>query len=270
MIERCAYAPPIPPEFHERFWARVNIGQQDECWTWKGKLLSNGYAQFGWSKQRTSAHRASYRIATGAIPAGMEIDHACWNRSCVNPAHLRLATGSQNMQNWQAPNSKNKSGVRGVCWHKGKQAWMAYSKVNYKNHYLGYFDTREDAEAAVVAFRREYHPFSQRDQSSKAGGLEDALRKRSGKPEIYPDRKANKGSASGHRGVVWNKLKSKWTAQATIRGKRHFAGHFDSVEDAAVAVQELRNRLYTTNYFASPRAQVELQDAFDGQLGIKP
>jgi hypothetical protein len=34
------------------------------------------------------AHRVSYEHYVGPIPKGLEIDHLCRVRHCVNPAHL--------------------------------------------------------------------------------------------------------------------------------------------------------------------------------------
>ena len=42
------------------------------------------------------AHRVTYRHLAGPIPAGMQIDHLCRNRTCVNPAHLEPVTASEN------------------------------------------------------------------------------------------------------------------------------------------------------------------------------
>lgn len=80
---------------YAKFWARVAyIG---DCWVWTGVLDRYGYAAaitFGGRKQR--AHRFAYEAFTGSIPAGMQIDHLCRNRSCVNPSHLEAVTGIEN------------------------------------------------------------------------------------------------------------------------------------------------------------------------------
>lgn len=43
------------------------------------------------------AHRFSYEILVGPIPEGMELDHLCKNRRCVNPAHLEPVTHHENL-----------------------------------------------------------------------------------------------------------------------------------------------------------------------------
>ena len=72
------------------------------CWIWVGRRDADGY---GWLPGRYGArdlagplaHRYAYAAFTGkAVPEGMTIDHRCQIRSCVNPAHLRVLTRSEN------------------------------------------------------------------------------------------------------------------------------------------------------------------------------
>lgn len=43
-----------------------------------------------------AAHKVAYAAAYGPVPDGYHVDHACHVRACVNPAHLRLLTSSEN------------------------------------------------------------------------------------------------------------------------------------------------------------------------------
>jgi len=92
-----AVAQKITPE--ERFWR--NVDQSGSCWLWTGYVKPNGYASFypggGRHVAKVYAHRFSYELANGPIPDGMEIDHACNVRHCVNPEHLDVVTHRGNL-----------------------------------------------------------------------------------------------------------------------------------------------------------------------------
>lgn len=85
---------PLP----DRFMAKVEPEPNTGCWLWTG-TLHNGYGRFSPTTKAASAYRISYELFKGPVPAGMEIDHACRVRSCVNPDHLRAVTHTENMQN---------------------------------------------------------------------------------------------------------------------------------------------------------------------------
>src|SRR5450755_3951408 len=78
------------PTAEERFWARVDK-QTDGCWVWTGALRT-GYGTLSVSGKNVPAHRFSYELLVGIIPDGLQIDHLCRNRACVNPEHLEPVT----------------------------------------------------------------------------------------------------------------------------------------------------------------------------------
>jgi hypothetical protein len=139
----------------ERFWSKVE--KFDGCWAWTAALTPAGYGKFAYQGKTALAHRLAYEDAKGPIPTGLFIDHACHNRKCVNPGHLRLATPKQNMENRQAPSSHNTSGVRGVHLDKrrARPRWVAAVSHGGKHIHVGNFDTIAEAEAAVIAKRLE-------------------------------------------------------------------------------------------------------------------
>ena len=76
-----------------------NIDVIGNCWVsrYSGP---HGYARVGWStagKHRMAlVHRVAYEHYHGPIPGDMTVDHTCKTRACINPAHLRLLTASEN------------------------------------------------------------------------------------------------------------------------------------------------------------------------------
>jgi hypothetical protein len=85
------------PSLLERFAARVI--KTDTCWIWTG-TTTNGYGQIAMGSRpqhRFRAHRLSWMLHFGDIPAGLEVMHTCDEPRCVRPAHLRLGTHKENM-----------------------------------------------------------------------------------------------------------------------------------------------------------------------------
>jgi hypothetical protein len=70
----------------ERFWSRVQ--RTDGCWLWTGAPSNRGYGQLSVERKTVGAHRFAYELMVGPIPQGLELDHLCGVRLCVNPAHL--------------------------------------------------------------------------------------------------------------------------------------------------------------------------------------
>lgn len=86
----------------ERYWAKVIQGEG--CWGWSASK-SRGYAQINVGGRRftnTRAHRVSWVIHNGPIPAGKCVLHKCDNPECSNPAHLFLGTKRDNSRDMYA------------------------------------------------------------------------------------------------------------------------------------------------------------------------
>lgn len=122
------------------------------CIIWTGALSSGGYGHLTVNGQGVKAHRYAWEREHGPIPGGMLIDHMCWDRSCVNTEHLRLATPQQN-NSYLSGVRKNGGGLpRGVSRYRRR--YMARVSLNGAEHYLGLFDTPEEASAVADAKRK--------------------------------------------------------------------------------------------------------------------
>ncbi len=75
----------------------------DGCKTWTGNTNNSGYARYsvrcGHQVRKVYAHRTAWEIANDRdIPADFEIDHTCSNSRCIEPGHLELVTGTENLR----------------------------------------------------------------------------------------------------------------------------------------------------------------------------
>ena len=95
-------------DFPHRFTSKVRVDSATGCWHWTGsKSGVPGFPQHAYGRYAVTikpiylqiAHRFAYEFATDRrIPAGLETDHLCQNKLCVNPSHLELVTHAENMR----------------------------------------------------------------------------------------------------------------------------------------------------------------------------
>lgn len=82
----------------QRFWEKVNKNPGCGCWEWIGGRSGVGYGIFmDGDGVLKGAHRVSFTMHKGDIPNGLDLDHLCRVRHCVNPAHLEPVTRRENI-----------------------------------------------------------------------------------------------------------------------------------------------------------------------------
>lgn len=96
----------VAGETSRRFWIHADTnGPLSElrpdlgrCWLWRSMLTEQRYALISDGGRKRSAHRYAYELLVGPIPDGLELDHLCMVRHCVNPGHLDPVTKAENLR----------------------------------------------------------------------------------------------------------------------------------------------------------------------------
>lgn len=96
------------------------------------------------------AHQYAWYVVHNEIPD--VIDHINGDTLDNRIINLRSVTNQENAFNTKA---------KGYCYHKRVKKWSAKITINYKQIYLGYFDTKEEASIAYSDAKKKYHIFSE-------------------------------------------------------------------------------------------------------------
>ncbi len=112
---------PKPLPIAPRFWSKVDIRGEDECWDWKGQILHDKYVAYGkfyLNGKKVLAHRVAWELTYGEIPDGLCVLHKCDRGICCNPKHHFLGTRVDNAADRDAKGRGNGGGKPGMgCGH---------------------------------------------------------------------------------------------------------------------------------------------------------
>lgn len=109
------------------------------CWEWTGEVSPKGYGKLKFKGGTFYAHRFIYALVCEPIPDGMQIDHLCRNRCCVNPDHLDVVTNQVNATRgtgWAGQNARKTHCPQGHPYEgdnlrltsKGRECWICVRK----------------------------------------------------------------------------------------------------------------------------------------------
>lgn len=74
------------------------VDEETGCWVWQLSVDRNGYGVVKVDSRTRKAHTIAYERVYGSVPDGLELDHVCRNRRCVNPDHLEAVTHTVNVR----------------------------------------------------------------------------------------------------------------------------------------------------------------------------
>jgi len=97
-------------------------------------------------------HRLAWFMTFGEVPKD-QIDHINRDRTDNRIVNLRNVSNAENARN-RGLHKKNISGTAGVSWKASRNKWLARVKVDYQEHYIGYFTDAAQARIAVIEFKR--------------------------------------------------------------------------------------------------------------------
>ena len=149
-----------------RAWTIVDADDYEWAMQYRWSLNDTGYVTRNayYAPGRKLMSRLHRKILGLKFGDPREGDHENGDKLDNRRPNLRVGTKGENMQNRRGARRNTRSQVRGVIWDASRRKWAARAQLDGKTHNLGRFATIAEAEAVVVAWRREHMPFSEMDR----------------------------------------------------------------------------------------------------------
>lgn len=100
----------------ERLQSKISPEPMSGCWLWIGACDRDGYGKATRENRSERAHRVVYEAIMAKVPAGLQLDHKCRVRCCVNPDHLEPVTGAENTRRGLNANRSKAACPRGHAY----------------------------------------------------------------------------------------------------------------------------------------------------------
>lgn len=112
----------------ERFFRYVSFTFDADCWLWTGVRDRAGYGKFHVGGKRIGSHRWLYQQLRGEIGTGLECDHLCRVRHCVNPDHIQLISKGDNVRRGNGITAQNARKTHCLNGHSLVEARLSKEK----------------------------------------------------------------------------------------------------------------------------------------------
>jgi hypothetical protein len=121
----------MAPTIHQRahLIRTRSVESENGCWLWQLATNAKGYGVVGINGRMRLAHRVAYEVFRESIPEGLQIDHLCRVRHCVNPAHLEAVDCRTNLLRGRGPTAIKAAQTHCVHGHPFDEA-NTYLKPN--------------------------------------------------------------------------------------------------------------------------------------------
>lgn len=152
----------------EQALKRYIVDEETGCWLWTGGTRG-GYGRLKLTDYGTmEAHRASYELHKGKIPEGMQLDHLCRNRSCINPDHLEPVTLQENIRRGEVGKGPRSEEHKQAVSRAGKKR---YSDPEKKAAQIAILDKARESPKRLESLRKTQQSAEYRKAQSERAKL---------------------------------------------------------------------------------------------------